>query len=241
MTKENIVEKIQKILNLAKNNSSQQESEVAMMKAQELLLKYDLTMGDIFEVEEKIAEENIGRISKDKLLIASALSPFFRVTFLRQRNRRERAKYGVCVGHKSDIAVFRNVFDFCWIYFKKSREEFVTFYLYQMSVARHTGDNLEYKYGQWVEKEVFKTTKREIENNYMTGFIAGIVQKFSENVNKFALQIRKTVQHEEKLKEMNLQYKNVRTAKRENPFIIRAGINDGLNFKKKNAEVTSGQ
>lgn len=44
---EKIIEKIRKLLSLSENNSNSSEAELAMLKAQELLLQYKIEMNEI--------------------------------------------------------------------------------------------------------------------------------------------------------------------------------------------------
>ena len=242
MTKEDIIVKVQKILNLASNNSSKEESEAAMTKAQKLLLKYDLSMNDIELAKEEISSEDIGEVNKNKLLIASVLATFFRVTLVYTVDRRYAIprKSGVCIGNKLDIAIFKNVFDFCWKYYQKCLSEFSHAFKLHIMMLKMTGDNLVYKNGNWVENENYNVTDSEIEDNYSAGFVSGLHKKFSENTNRFALQIRISQQHEDKLKELGIQQQDIKYndfVRKENIFISHQGFVDGQHFKKDNQQL----
>jgi hypothetical protein len=242
MTKEDIIVKVQKILNLASNNSSKQESEAAMAKAQELLLKYDLSMNDIELAKEEISSEEFGEVNKSKLLIASVLATFFRVTLVYRLDYHYviPKKIGTCIGNKLDIAVFKNVFEFCWKYYQNSLHEFAHLFKLNISMLKMTGDNLVYKNGNWVEDERYNITDREIEDNYAAGFISGLHKKFSENTNRFALQIRISQKHEDKLEELGIKQQEIKYnefVRKENTFISYQGFVDGQHFKKDNKQL----
>jgi len=68
----------------------------------------------------------------------------------------------------------------------------------------------------------------------------GLHKKFSENTNRFALQIRISQQHEDKLKELGIQQQDIKYndfVRKENIFISHQGFVDGQHFKKDNQQL----
>ena len=63
MTTEDIIEKIQKVLELAKRGGTEGEANAAMHKVLELLAKHNLNMSDVEQHEEK--PEDIVELSSD--------------------------------------------------------------------------------------------------------------------------------------------------------------------------------
>jgi len=58
--KDKILDKVKKTLNLAMNNNNEHEAKLAMLKAQEIMAKYNLSMKDVearSEIEKKVAVE----------------------------------------------------------------------------------------------------------------------------------------------------------------------------------------
>ena len=58
MTKEDILSKVKKLLAVAEGSNYEQEAQNAMLKAQEFMLKHNLTMEDI-EFKEELYRKNI--------------------------------------------------------------------------------------------------------------------------------------------------------------------------------------
>jgi len=83
-----IIEKIQKLLALA-NSSNENEAKLAAAKAQELLIKYNLSMSQIETDENRYEMELIatgkGRISSEYLYIQSLLCEFYFVRIVKSK------------------------------------------------------------------------------------------------------------------------------------------------------------
>lgn len=79
---EKIIEKIKKVLELSRNNPSEEEAKAAALKAQELMAQYHISMQEVDDVQdiEKIAEEQVivGTGSKWKFRLASVVAKNFR-------------------------------------------------------------------------------------------------------------------------------------------------------------------
>ena len=81
MENEEIISKIQKLLNLSYNNSSEEEAKAALLKAQELMMKYHIESPDLDE-DGKVAAvfHELGRRRKTEfvLMIAVVIAENFR-------------------------------------------------------------------------------------------------------------------------------------------------------------------
>ena len=79
---EKVIEKIRKVLELSKNNPSENEAQAAALKAQELMAQYHISMADIEDVDgiEEIVEEHVtvGSGKKWKYKLANAVAKNFR-------------------------------------------------------------------------------------------------------------------------------------------------------------------
>ena len=64
MTKENILEKVRKILAIAEKSNFAEEAEIAMLKAQQLLVEHGLSLSD---VSEEAIEKNVVTLDADEL------------------------------------------------------------------------------------------------------------------------------------------------------------------------------
>jgi hypothetical protein len=235
MTKEDIIVKVRKILNLASNNSSKEESEAAMTKVQELLLKYDLSLSDIEIKENRLIEYQVGKVNPTISVIATVLSDFFRVSYF-YYNHPHRT--GICIGHEIDITIFKNVLEYCLIYFEKEKNKFIDYKKQYINIIKRRGDNLKWDGYDWQELPQFNINDKELEKNFLIGFVQGLKSKLSENTNRFALVLKKSEEHEKKINEMKIKYTNVAVPKYVDHETINAGRRSGENFKKINKELS---
>lgn len=82
MKEEKIIEKIKKVLELSKNNPSQEEAQAAALKAQAMMAQYHIQLADVEEIEdvEDIEEKRIyvGAGNKWKFQLANIVADNFR-------------------------------------------------------------------------------------------------------------------------------------------------------------------
>ena len=82
---EKIIEKIKKVLELSRNNPSEEEAKSAALKAQKLMAQYHISMAEVDEVTdiENIVEEvvNVGNGKKWKYRLAGVLAKNFRCRY----------------------------------------------------------------------------------------------------------------------------------------------------------------
>ncbi len=91
MSKEKIIEKIQKLLALS-NSSNEHEAKLAMENANKMLMKYNLSMKDVRDVQSDILEhvvERSGRISKWKIVLLQSIAElnFCEVIYMHRTNQ----------------------------------------------------------------------------------------------------------------------------------------------------------
>lgn len=108
----NIIEKIQKLLALAGNNSSEAEAGAAALKAQELMAKHGVILADLEEmsstVEEiKVESFNAGAGRAWKYDLARVISQNFRCKWFMQGKR-----WIGFYGHATDALAAKEVFQF---------------------------------------------------------------------------------------------------------------------------------
>lgn len=144
--KEQLMDKVQKLLALAGNNPSQEEANTAYLKAQELIAKYNLDMSECDEDKDDIVmmpavhSNNEGYRTK----LAVILAPNFRCRAIMSGNIVN------FLGYKTDVEVCVQVFNHAY------------------KVSHNAGLRLERQY----RKEGYST--RGVANSYYNGFCVGI-------------------------------------------------------------------
>ncbi len=138
MEREMIMDKIQKLLNLASNNPSEEEARAAMLKAQEFMLKYHIDNPETIEEDEVVdVIYDLGFRSKtDFVLLISALAAEnFRSKTLHCSQRIH------FFGFKPDAEAAREVFSFLLKYGDASHDD----YFKNRSFTRQS--DIEWRYG----------------------------------------------------------------------------------------------
>lgn len=192
MENERIIEKIRKVLELSKNNPSEEEARAASLQAQKLLAKYHLEIGDIESTEANVDDieevrTHVGMGNKWKYQLAGIVSRNFRCRHF---------YYGkdtvVFYGHSTDAKVAKEVFDFL---FKEGKRK---------ASAK-----------QREAKKIYGTTTG-VFNAYIVGFMNGVRKALEEQCTALVLVVPKEVneKYEEKssgFKKMKNSGVNVRT------------------------------
>ena len=155
MTRDDALDLIQKLFNLGdkERNDSDQEAELAILKAQRLMAKYDIS---IEEVKEEKEPEYAHEMCEHKwnygyrIPLAQVLAKNFRCELY------ERGKSIVFMGRKVDAAICRQTFEFAYKYImKRGNQEY----------------NRRYEMGY---------TTRGVFNSYAKGFIIGLKKSLDE-------------------------------------------------------------
>lgn len=160
MTDNKIISKIEKLLALAGNNPSETEAQAAMLKAQQLMAEHNLDMAQ-FQDKPQEKKEAVTEFFKGyhntawAISLAKVICNNFRCNLLRSRG------YGlVFIGLKDDVAICKAVFTFA---------------------------------SQTLEKNMMKLRRQYrkqgkptdgISGDYAAGFIAGLRDKYQEQVEK---------------------------------------------------------
>lgn len=208
MTRENALEVIQKLFNLGdKNrNDSDQEAELAILKAQKLMAKYDISIEEVKEekepeyaMEECEHKWNYGY----RVPLAQILAKNFRCHLF------ERGKNIVFMGHKMDAAICKQTFEFAYKYImKQGNREY----------------NRRYEMGY---------TTRGVFNSYAQGFLLGLKKSLDEQC--VALAIITPPDVTAKFKEMTEGWKekSTRMGEATDAETFRKGVKDGERFLQK--------
>lgn len=172
---ETIISKIKGLLALANDHKNDEESQSAFILAQKLMIKYDISSGEIEGLQEgdSILEEKV-TVYKTlywwERLLARTISKNFRVKFfynskiLKGESRTKRAI--TFLGYEKDIALAKEMYILAY--------DVLTFY---------ANDFIESHY-----KETFEPRSRgntaDLKNSYMRGFLDGINEKFETQVKE---------------------------------------------------------
>lgn len=155
-----IISKVENLLKLAGNNPEAKEAEAALLKAQELMAKYNLEMSQ-FQDQPKEKKEVIekwirgGQSCQWMRKLAMVLADNFRCSLL------VGTGYGlVFVGLKDDVGICTRVFEF----------------------ASHSLDRNMKKLRRQYRKQGLST--EGISGDYAMGFINGLQDKYKEQVEK---------------------------------------------------------
>ncbi len=171
-----VVEKIQKLLALAgEGNPEKEESETALLKAQELLLKYNMKIEDVENVVTEEEEVQSDTILSDataksymwKAKIATVVCPNFRCSILlgnRWQSGSRKSKDLKVIGMPDDVSACAEVLRFTFSFYNASWQTF--------------------------KKDADSGSKAQtyaLKNDYLNGFLRGLAERFAENVKEKAL------------------------------------------------------
>lgn len=169
MKTEKIIQTIKKVLELSKNNPSEEEAKAAALKAQELLAKYHISMAEIEDIDDAKVEE-ISEVSVD---VPAKKWKYKLATIVANNFRCKHFYYGkgtvVFYGHKTDAEVAAETFK----------------YLFDM------GNRCA---GRVVDKEFAKTgTSAGVYNSFVIGFCDGISEALGKQCTALMLVIPQDV------------------------------------------------
>lgn len=168
---EKIIEKIRKTLNLANNNSNEHEAKLAILKAQEIMAQYNITMKDVElrkEIEKKNAiEMDATEASGRTPWWVKSLAPVIADNF--KCHPYISKGYGttkiVFIGLEEDVAIAVEV------------------YKYAIEAI--------YKYATSYIQKLYREKKQSkgMRNEFITGFIHGLKEAFKKQVecNNYAM------------------------------------------------------
>jgi hypothetical protein len=165
MSNESILRRIKKALALAENNTSAEEAQTALLMAQSLMAKHSIEMSDVIEEEKQlkvVVHEGItdyGRTPFWKKSLAQVIGDNFRCMAYTSSGR-GKSKL-IFLGLKEDTSLAKEMFEFA-----------VNSLTY--SVNRYMRER----------RKIEDSVERGVRNDYILGFIAGLRDKFKEQVNK---------------------------------------------------------
>lgn len=214
---QDIIRKIQKALALSNNNSNAEESHTAMLLAQRLMAKHNLTVSDLPGEEPTKRTERIDirmkRVDWWKRRLALIIDKNFRTYsfFL-------RGSYIGFLGLDADVKIAVEVFRFA----SESIAYYATAYLRNNPERRSRGYAM------------------AIKNDYITGYLEGLKEKFERQVKSesFALVLVKdalVVQAAEEMKLKTARPINRTTAN--DTDAIQQGYEDGLSFQQMSGSI----
>lgn len=209
MTREDALNLIQKLFNLGdkERNNSDQEAELAILKAQKLMAEYDISIEEIKEEKEPEYSHEMCEHKWNygyRIPLANVLAKNFRCELY------EMGKSIVFMGRKVDATICRQTFEFAYKYImKRGNQEY----------------NRRYEMGY---------TTRGVFNSYAQGFIIGLKKSLDEQC--IALAIVTPPDVTAKFKEMSEGWKQKTTRMGEATDVetLRKGIKDGERFLQKN-------
>jgi hypothetical protein len=181
---ERIIDKIRKVLELSKNNPSQEEAKSAALTAQKLMAQYHISMEDVEDMGnvEDIDEVciNVPKGSKWKYFLANVISRNFRCKHY-WYGKMEVAFYG----YKTDAEIAAKTFE----------------YLFE------TGNRLANNYYNRARRDALQWEGtfygKGIKNNFLSGYINGIKESLERQCTALMIVVPKEVNegYEEKTKD----------------------------------------
>lgn len=172
---EAIIKKIQGLLAIANDNKSDEESQSAFIMAQKLMMKYDISMGQIESKKENETVEE-GQVTVHKKLfwwerkLAQIISQNFRVKFFYNnkflKGNKNVKRAIVFLGFKKDVELAKEM------------------YILAYDVITHYSKRFIDK--QYEEKRHLRLNRitMEYKNSYMRGFLEGMNDRFKEQVEQ---------------------------------------------------------
>lgn len=220
MVNEKIIERVKKLLSLA-NSNNVNESESAMLKAQELMAKYKLSIKDI-DVKEK-NNEVVDIISDFEYTIRSQWKGTVALVIGENFGCHVYANVVYKNGRKNRLKV-------CFIGEEENVEIVKIVYEYALKVCDERISKIQKDY----KKKGLSTTG--IPQSYGIGFATGLKAKYSEQLKAnqdWGLVVVKSKDVIEYTKNKKLSKSNARTRYRENEHYS-SGYTDGKNFTTNN-------
>lgn len=165
MDKEKVLDKVQKLINLASNNPEKGEAEAAMLRARELMMKYKIEAGELKDKDKiEIVELDTGvTFTKytDKWInsLAKVIAKQYCCDSFMRHPYRARRRTVILIGEKDDVEIANKIFMYARWCIYKAIDEFR---------AEH------YKLGYNI------TELRPYTDSYARGFIQGLQAKYEE-------------------------------------------------------------
>lgn len=236
MTAEIVLNKVRKLLALAGNNPNQQESEAAMMKAQQLLLSHGLEMRDAQfeegrpeEAEERSTSNLNTQLTWWEGRIGVVVAKNFRCGCFRQSFFHPESKSyqrRMCfVGLPEDAEIAAQVYNLAC---RTAKYEVVK-YLKEAKKATELVAMLRGEESDWSRSKSLRTR-----NDYLLGWIEGLKVAFAKNVTENALILVKPDAVIQYVKALRLKYRRASSiARRGDASAHAAGKRAGSQFNSR--------
>jgi maltooligosyltrehalose synthase len=225
-----VTEKIEKLLALANNNSSEDEAESAMLLAQKLLAENGLSMADVEQHEtekqpvNEIMTRQMYRLPWWHGTLAAIICENFKCEHVIHYYRTEGIYSGACVrflGHPDDLEICKRVY---------------TFAVYQIT-------ELSRRYVKSYKARCYKPVNAAgIKNDYITGFLCGMREKFRAQVeeNQWGLVVQSDEEVQAALKKLITGKRKISTIRSAGSIEAQsAGYARGKDFEPAVGEISS--
>lgn len=202
-----IIKKIEKLLNLARNNPNDQEAQAAMLKAQQLMAEHHLDMRDLESSQDQKEVVTIyhqgNQNTQWAIRLANIITKNFRCSLLRNPHRGL-----VFIGLREDVAIASGV------------------YIFATQTLDRNMRKLRRQY-----RKAGKSTEG-ISGDYALGFVTGLHDKYKKQVeeNNWALVLVKdalVVKETERLSNPNKLYRAKDQARSGDMELYAKGYRDG--------------
>lgn len=125
MTTEKVIQTIKKVLELSKNNPSEEEAKAAALKAQELLAKYHISMKEV----DDISSEEMERIDEVRVNVPAKSWKYTLARIVADNFCCRHFYYGKSVvvfyGHRSDAEIAAETFKYLFEFGNKNASRYV--------------------------------------------------------------------------------------------------------------------
>ena len=213
--KEKVIEIIKKLFALAEKNTNEAESKKAMLKAQKMLAKYGLTMGEIGDlgIQEEVEIKDITEKTKTSTFIkglANTVANNFRCKCVVSHNGWGKTCIQY-IGFPTDIEIATSVFKFAKVQAEYHAKEYV-------NRAKKEG-----------------TYTRGTKTAFLLGYVRGLYEAFEEQKvqdNALALVVQTPQEVMDKLNSMRTRNTSLRTnTLSQNESHFNNGMEKGKQFK----------
>lgn len=183
MTREQVLAKVKKLLNMTSENGATEGEIMNSMKiAQKLMAEYHLSSSELddekvdvtdYEIEEKTTGVGVHRLN-----LAATLAKHYRVMLYTQIRASKKRMH--VIGVPEDVAIFNEVFEFSFKMFLKFSKIYMNKYPHEM--------------------------RAKIKNSYLLGWVSGTEEALTNNEAQYALVlVRPKVVDEYVEKNLNLK------------------------------------
>lgn len=234
---ENIIKKIQGLLAISKDDKNDEESQSAFLLAQKLMLKYNISKAEVEDSEDLGGYEIDGefvtvhkRLFWWERMLAGIIARNFRVKFYYNNKTigKQKKRAVVFYGYTQDLELAKEMYLLAYEVVVFHSKNYVDSYYKNFSMDRN------------------RQKTEEIKGNYIHGFLAGLDQRFSEQVaeltNEYGLMVIVPEEVEKSYKEFSKDFGTIKEKQRkvEDDTAFYSGFKDGkkIDFTRSTVGVT---